>query len=90
MDTISFGTAASYVYDREGMRVQKTVGDTVTDYFYNGRLLMAQTTGDASQYYNYDANGNLIAIYYNNAYYYYLRNGQGDIVGLMDGTAQPC
>jgi len=54
----SFGTAASYVYDREGMRVQKTVGDTVTDYFYNGKLLMAQTTGNASQYYNYDANGN--------------------------------
>jgi RHS repeat-associated protein len=82
----SYGTTASYVYDKEGMRVQKTVGANVTDFYYNGSLLLGQKTGTVAQYYTYDASGNLLAIYYNGAYYYYLRNGQGDITGLMDGT----
>jgi RHS repeat-associated protein len=68
------------------MRVQKTVGANVTDFYYNGSLLLGQKTGTVAQYYTYDASGNLLAIYYNGAYYYYLRNGQGDIVGLLDGT----
>ena len=66
--------------------MQKTVGAAVTDYYYNGSLLLGQKTGTAAQYYSYDASGNLLAIYYGGAYYYYLRNGQGDIVGLLDGT----
>ena len=38
------------------------------------------------QLYSYDANGQLISVNYNGTEYYYLRNGQTDIAGLMDGS----
>ena len=51
---------------------------------------MAQVQGSGSsqvkQLYSYDASGQLISVNYNGTEYYYLRNGQTDIVGLMDGS----
>ena len=38
------------------------------------------------QLYSYDANGDVVSVNYNGTEYYYLRNGQTDIVGLMDGS----
>ncbi|MGN0799384.1 MAG: RHS repeat-associated core domain-containing protein [Christensenellales bacterium] len=38
------------------------------------------------QLFSYDANGDVVSINYNGTEYYYLRNGQTDIVGLMDGS----
>ena len=34
--------------------------------------------------FSYDANGQAVSVNYNGTEYYYLRNGQNDIVGLMD------
>ncbi|MGH7554516.1 MAG: hypothetical protein ACREMQ_16040 [Longimicrobiales bacterium] len=44
----NFMTAAgstTYAYDAQGRRVRKTVGATVTDYFYSGSELIAENTG---------------------------------------------
>ena len=38
------------------------------------------------QLYSYDANGDVISVNYNGTEYYYLRNSQNDVVGLMDGS----
>ena len=168
MDLASYGTVGSYVYNREGMRVQKTVGSTVTDYLSNLlesneaelmqtdidqvlKLFYAKNSrvrthaawvagvyykphfeqplvrllrdwnllvsvyacdslsnsdnmavsekllplmrhprrmmrGYALQSYTYGIGGGLLSIYYGGAHYYYLRNGQSDIIGLMDGS----
>jgi len=53
-------------------------------------LLMAQVQGSGAgqvkQLFSYDANGDVISVNYNGTEYYYLRNGQNDVVGLMDGS----
>ena len=83
-------TTASYTYDEQGVRSSKTVNGVMTTFSYNGSLLMAQVQGSGSsqvkQLYSYDANGDVISVNYNGTEYYYLRNGQTDIVGLMDGS----
>ena len=87
--------AYTYNYDENGIRTRKTVGNTVTDYYYNGSLLIGivQTTTNSDgstetsiQRFSYDANGQVIAVNYNGTYYYYLRNAQGDVVKLIDKT----
>ncbi|MFQ7168670.1 MAG: RHS repeat-associated core domain-containing protein [Christensenellales bacterium] len=93
----SSGRANSYVYsyDENGIRTRKTIGSTVTDYYYNGTLLMGTvkttTNSDGSTTtsklrFSYDANGKVVAVNYNGNYYYYLRNAQSDIVKLIDKT----
>ena len=93
----SSGRSNSYVYsyDENGIRTRKTIGNTVTDYYYNGTLLMGAvkttTNSDGSTTtsklrFSYDADGKVVAVNYNGNYYYYLRNAQSDIVKLIDKT----
>ena len=72
-----------------------SIGNTVTDYYYNGSLLIGivQTTTNSDgstetsiQRFSYDADGRVIAVNYNGTYYYYPRNAQGDAVKLIDKT----
>lgn len=39
--------------------------------------------GTDSIYYTYDSSNNLVSMDYNGVEYYYLRNAQGDIIGLF-------
>ncbi len=84
------GTTASYTYNEQGVRTSKTVNSVVTNYNYNGSLLMAQVTGSGAgqikQLYSYDAAVQLVSVNYNGMEYYYMPNGQNDIVGLMDSS----
>ena len=84
------GTTASYTYNEQGVRTSKTVNSVVTNFSYNGSLLMAQVAGSGAgqikQLYSYDASGQLVSVNYNGTEYYYMRNGQNDIVGLMDNA----
>ena len=93
--SIASGKTISYDYDENGLRTQKTVNSTVTKYYYNGSTLMGMTTGTGSsaivQLFSYDASGKVVAVDYskggsNFTTYYYLRNAQGDIVKLIDGS----
>ena len=83
-------TTASYTYDEQGVRSSKTVNGVTTTFHYNGSLLMAQVQGSGAsqvkQLYSYDASGDVISVNYNGTEYYYLRNGQNDVVGLMDAS----
>ena len=78
--------AISYAYDENGLRTQKTVNGTATQYRYHGSVLISQVTGSDKLLFSYDANGNVVAVSFNGTYYYYVRNGQGDIVRLIDGS----
>ena len=93
----SSGRSNSYVYsyDENGIRTRKTIGSTVTDYYYNGTLLMGTvktttnsngSTTTSKLRFSYDADGKVVAVNYNGNYYYYLRNAQSDIVKLIDKT----
>ena len=76
----------SYSYDENGIRTQKTVNGVVTNYNYHGSVLISQVTGNDTLLFSYDASGNIVAVNYNGTYYYYVRNGQGDIIRLIDSN----
>ena len=82
--------STSYAYDESGLRTQKTVSGTTTNYYYNGSVLISLVQGSNTLLFSYDAQGRVAAVNFNGTYYYYIRNGQGDVIKLIDnsGTAQ--
>ena len=80
------GTSVTYAYNQEGVRIRKTVGDTETRYYLNGDKIVAMEDGNGTIHFLYDQKGHLLAMKVGNDYYYYLRNNQNDIVGLIDST----
>ena len=76
----------TYKYNDSGIRTQKTVNGTTTNYYVEGSKVIYEKTGNNIIYYTYDENGNIIALKYNDTQYYYIRNGQNDIVGILDSN----
>lgn len=58
----------SYSYDADGMRIQKTVGEETSNYYYANGQLAYEKRGEKEFYYLYDSDGNLASIRY-------IRNG---------------
>ena len=73
-------------YNDSGIRTQKTVGSTVTDYYLNGSNIVAEITGGVQTDYYYDENGNVFGFKKGGSEYYYIRNGQSDIIGILDSN----
>ncbi|MDD2376320.1 MAG: RICIN domain-containing protein [Clostridia bacterium] len=80
------GTNISYKYNDSGIRTQKTVNGVTTNYYLEGDKVIYETTGTNTTYYTYDGESNLVGFKYNNTQYYYVRNGQGDITGILDNN----
>lgn len=78
------GTAAVYTYSHHGQRASKTVGSVKHTYFYSGNLLIREKAGSLDMRFSYDSVGNPVSILYNDVEYYYVKNLQGDIIGLID------
>ena len=91
------GTAGevTFAYDSDGKRVKKTSGNTETKYYYNGSTLsglVRTTTGNTGTtkitvQFVYDAEGKPFLLRLNGKTdYFYLYNGLGDVVGLIDSS----
>ena len=76
----------SYKYNIDGQRVSKTVGNTTTEYFYNGDILAGQKTGNDVLIFMYDNNGDVFGFEYNGTPYYYIKNAQNDVYMIVDET----
>ena len=80
----------TFEYNEDGLRQKKVCNNVVTDYFYNGSVLIGMQRGQSKFLFSYDAGGNVISVRYITANdtneYYYLRNAQGDIVKLIDAN----
>ena len=77
------GVTISYDYDADGHRVSKTVNGQETEYYYQGDRLIEVKQGNTWLHYNYDSIGPASAKYVDTIYYF-LRNAQGDILGIVD------
>lgn len=81
------GTSISYTYDGDGIRTSKTVGDVTYNYVYASGKLMRQTWTENGTTkvmdFVYDDKGAPYAFRYNNRYYYYVLNLQGDVVKIV-------
>ena len=80
------GTTVQYQYDANGLRVGKTVNGTETTYTLHGKLLMHLKQGANEMHFYYDAQSRPAMANFNGAYYMYLHNLQGDVVGLVDNS----
>ena len=92
--SLSWGTV-DFAYDSDGKRVRKTSGNTETKYYYNGSTLsglVRTTTGSTGTtkttvQFVYDAEGKPFMLRFNGKTdYFYLYNGLGDVVGLIDSS----
>ena len=75
----------TYKYDKDGIRISKTVNNVETKYFLNGNAIIIEQTGDNVLYYMY-SNDELIGFKYNDICYFYIKNNQNDIIGILDNN----
>jgi len=77
---------ATYTYDASGIRTSKTVNGVKTEYLTAGGSILAEKKNEKWQQYLYDGSGQLMAIRYKGADYYYIRDGLMCITGLVDAN----
>ena len=80
------GLEAAYTYDASGIRTSKTVNGVKTEYLTAGGSILAEKKNGVWQHYLYDGSGQLTAIRYKGADYYYIRDGLMSITGLVDAN----
>jgi RHS repeat-associated protein len=66
--------------------MRKEVNEVITDYVLEGGKVILETTGSDELHYSYDSWGQLVSLKLNGTPYFYTRNGQGDITGLIDAS----
>ena len=76
----------SYTYDENGIRSSKTVNGTTTSFTTKDGVILSQTDGTNTMYFQYDNSGNPTGFLYNGAQYFYLTNQMGDVIGITDNT----
>ncbi|MBQ1735944.1 MAG: DNRLRE domain-containing protein [Firmicutes bacterium] len=74
----------TFSYDPDGYRVSKTEDDVTTDYLVSGGRILAQHNGTNGLYFFYDSNGQIQAFSDGIDIYYYIKNAEGDILGIVD------
>ena len=74
-----------FVPDGNGMRYQKSVNGTETEYYYNGDQLLMENRGGSIDriYYIYDESG-VAGILIGGSYYYFDKNMLGDVVAIRN------
>ena len=80
------GLEAVYTYDASGIRTSKKVNGTTTEYLTAGGSVLSEKKNGVWQHYLYDGSGQLMAIRYKGADYYYIRDGLMSITGLVDAN----
>jgi hypothetical protein len=84
MSNSGTGVTLNFKYNQDGLRTQKINGSTTTTYYWNNDdQLTHMTSGSDTLHFYYD--GDCAAmITYNGTNYYYIRNLQNDVIGLID------
>ena len=80
------GVTAEFVYNADGLRVQKTVNGVATKYTLHGKNIVHMTSGTDELHFFYDAQNRPAVVVYNGTAYAYVKSLQGDIVALLNGA----
>lgn len=87
VQVVTDGQTVTFGYDAAGRRVRKTVNGVVTRYLYNGanRIADLDAAGNVlAEYTYYPGADRPHAMRKNGSVYYYLADGPGNVVGLVD------
>ena len=74
----------TYTYDENGIRTSKTVDDVTTYYNTKDGVILSQTDGTDTIYFQYDNNGAPLGFVWNGTQYLYLTNQMGDVISITD------
>lgn len=83
----STGLNINYKYDANGIRTSKIVNGIENKYYLEGENIIYEKKSDALIYYLYDYTG-LIGLNYNGENFYYVKNLQGDIIGILNSNSE--
>ena len=78
------GSSIAYCYNADGKRIFKTVNGTTCNYSYLGDQLAEMTWSSNKLHFTYDSIGPASVTY--NGRYFYLKNAQGDVTGLVNAS----
>jgi len=73
-----------YEYDSNGIRTGKIVNNNQIKYYLRDNRVILEINGPDVIYYIYNDESGLIGFKYNNSLYYYVKNLQKDIIGIID------
>ncbi len=76
----------TYEYNKDGIRTSKIVNGVKHEYSLENSNIIFETIDSNVIYYLRDANSGLIGLDLNGTRYYYLKNAQEDITGIMDSN----
>ncbi len=76
----------TYTYDENGIRTSKTVNDITTYYNAKDGVILSQTDGTNTMYFQYDNSGTPLGFVYNETQYFYLTNTMGDVLGITEAN----
>ena len=86
------GLSATFAYDANGHRTQKTVNGVTTNYYWVGDRLQYMAAGDDLLVFLYDDKGTPYGMFTVldgvQQYFFYLYNAQGDVIAIIDEYAE--
>ena len=74
----------SYTYDENGIRTSKTVNGITTSYNTKDGVILYQTDGTDTLYFQYDTSGVPLGFIWNGTQYFYITNQMGDVISITD------
>jgi len=74
----------NYFYNKDGIRVGKNSSGILCEYYLEGSNIVLEKRYTDMIYYIRDDVGSLIGMKYKDKMYYYIKNLQEDIIGIMD------
>lgn len=74
----------SYTYDETGIRTSKTVNGVTTYFNTKDGVILSQTDGTNTWYFQYDTNGSPLGFVLNGTQYFYITNQMGDVLAITD------
>ncbi len=78
----------SYTYDENGIRTSKTANGKTTYYNTKDGVILSQTDGTDTLYFQYDSNGSPLGFIWNSTQYLYLTNQMGDVISITDAQGK--
>ena len=76
----------TYTYNKDGIRITKTVNGVLHTYTLDGTNIVKETWGSNTLIPLYDLDGTVCGIIYNNVSYYFYKNLQGDVIAITDNA----
>ena len=78
----------SYTYDENGIRTSKTVNGVTTYYNTRNGVVISQSNGTDTMYFQYNSSGTPLGFILNGTQYFYLTNQMGDVIAVTESNGE--